>query len=404
MLNTKLILVDGISGSGKSTIAHYIARQLENNGIKAKWIIENENEHPLRFKSANNDDNDYIEKYKSIYHEQWTDFAEKVFSDDQIYIVEAFLFQDVIIPFLLHDCSRNEIDEFYSKMTAIIAKLNPVIIHFYQQSTAETIRNIWNARGGISQKNFYLNKHGKNKFCTSRNLNGEQAVFTFWDEVVKISKELYANFEFRKIQIDNSAKDWSKYRKQITDFLEIEQIIEDNPFDESFAKYCGLYGEFEVYLKSSCLYVYFRWPDLKLLPCGEDEFDIESFPVRIKFIKDETNEIKSLKIIKGFGPAKYGDIWPKLIPVYLNEKEQQFFCGNYWCESDKLDRKIYLKDKDLYYLRTDGSESKLIPTSTKELLMQGSPYKLCFNTRDGVIQLRFINPGKEDRIFIQTNS
>jgi len=36
MLNTKLILVDGMTGSGKSTTAHFIARQLEKNGIKVK--------------------------------------------------------------------------------------------------------------------------------------------------------------------------------------------------------------------------------------------------------------------------------------------------------------------------------------------------------------------------------
>jgi len=404
MLNTKLIFVDGISGSGKSTTAHYIARQLEKNGIKAKWIIENENDHPLRFKSTSNDDNDYIEEYKSLYHEQWTDFAEKVFNDDQIYIIDAYLFQDVIIPFLLHDRSRSEIDEFYSRMTAMIAKLNPVIIHFYQQSTAETIRNIWNARGGISQKNFYLNKHGKNKFCTSRNISGEQAVFTFWDEVVKISKELYANFEFKKIQIDNSAKDWSKYRKQITDFLEIDQIIEENPFDESFAKYCGLYGELEIYQKDSRLYAYLRWPDLKLLHCAEDEFLIESFPFRIKFLKEENNEIKSVKFIKGFGPAKDGDIWSKLNTIELNEKEQQLLCGNYRYESEKLDREIYLKDNELYYLRTDGSESKLIPTSPTKLVMQGGSAILTFDIVNGIKQFILASPNQKDLIFIQTNS
>ena len=47
MIKTKLILVDGISGSGKSTTAHFIHRQIEKNGIKVKWFYEQEDNHPL---------------------------------------------------------------------------------------------------------------------------------------------------------------------------------------------------------------------------------------------------------------------------------------------------------------------------------------------------------------------
>ncbi|NOR44359.1 MAG: hypothetical protein GQ534_02145 [Candidatus Delongbacteria bacterium] len=43
-MKTKLIIVEGIAGSGKSTTAHYIARQLEKNEIKAKWYYEEERE------------------------------------------------------------------------------------------------------------------------------------------------------------------------------------------------------------------------------------------------------------------------------------------------------------------------------------------------------------------------
>jgi thymidylate kinase len=47
MIDTKLILVDGIPGAGKSTTAQFIARQLEKNGIKTKIYNETDNNHPL---------------------------------------------------------------------------------------------------------------------------------------------------------------------------------------------------------------------------------------------------------------------------------------------------------------------------------------------------------------------
>jgi adenylylsulfate kinase-like enzyme len=41
------ILVEGLTGSGKSTMAHFIARQLNYNGIAASWLHEGEISHPV---------------------------------------------------------------------------------------------------------------------------------------------------------------------------------------------------------------------------------------------------------------------------------------------------------------------------------------------------------------------
>lgn len=78
MINTKLILVDEIPGTGKSTVAHFIARQLEKNGIKAKWFHEADNEHPLgvelKEKSEVNQDL-YQDRLLVSYPEKLTEFV-----------------------------------------------------------------------------------------------------------------------------------------------------------------------------------------------------------------------------------------------------------------------------------------------------------------------------------------
>ncbi|QSO55077.1 hypothetical protein JZ785_11360 [Alicyclobacillus curvatus] len=47
MSNFKLILVEGIPGSGKSTTAQYISRCLEQNGIPSEWFYEENSNHPV---------------------------------------------------------------------------------------------------------------------------------------------------------------------------------------------------------------------------------------------------------------------------------------------------------------------------------------------------------------------
>ncbi|MDP8268949.1 MAG: serine hydrolase domain-containing protein [Candidatus Tenebribacter davisii] len=67
---------------------------------------------------------------------------------------------------------------------------------------------------------------------------------------------------------------------------------------------------------------------------------------------------------------------PKVVeeytPVKLSDSELDKFCDFYWCEEEKINRKIIIKDNCLYYWRADNYLSKLIPISNNELIMEGS--------------------------------
>ena len=44
---TRLVLFEGIPGSGKSTTGQFLARQLMDQGILARWWYEEEAGHPV---------------------------------------------------------------------------------------------------------------------------------------------------------------------------------------------------------------------------------------------------------------------------------------------------------------------------------------------------------------------
>src|SRR5262249_31132645 len=46
-LNTNLILVDGLPGSGKSTTAQLVWLQLVRSGYDASWFFEHQSSHPI---------------------------------------------------------------------------------------------------------------------------------------------------------------------------------------------------------------------------------------------------------------------------------------------------------------------------------------------------------------------
>ena len=76
----KIIFVDGITGSGKSTTSSFITKQLNKNGIKAKWPTEHDEVHPLEDlkKLENETDDDYAKRTLSDYPQKWIDFVAKI--------------------------------------------------------------------------------------------------------------------------------------------------------------------------------------------------------------------------------------------------------------------------------------------------------------------------------------
>jgi len=376
MINTKLIFVDGITGSGKSTTAHFIARQLEKNGIKAKWFYECEDIHPLRFVNVEtSDENKFAEEYLERYLDLWRNFSDEIHDDNKIYVIECHLFQAVLHACIWHDYNRDKITEFYEKLFRCIAKLNPVAIHYYQDDVERAIRENWQRRGDEWKNRF--NGTFESPFCRKRELKGDQAEIELWKEISRVSRELFTSFTFPKIEIENSAHEWELYKNKILDFLNIEHITEETAVS-TFKEYCGNYAGVKITHNYDRLCINWFLPDIQLIKTDNDAFVLENFPVTIKFLRNEKNEVVSFEVYKALCDVKEGYVLTKQT-VNLSKSQLQTFCGDYWCEADNLDRKIYLKEDNLYYACGNSSDSKLIPIALNQLLVENGSTTLNFS-------------------------
>lgn len=86
--------------------------------------------------------------------------------------------------------------------------------------------------------------------------------------------------------------------------------------------------------------------------------------------------------------------------IKLSDAELLQFCGYYWCESETLSRKIYLKDGFLYYWRNEESETQLVPVDKNEFKMTESDTTITFEMLNGVRQLYFVSEGDSDLHFV----
>src|SRR5512142_3091122 len=103
-VGSKQIVVEGLTGSGKSIMAHFIARQLQYNGIPASWVHEGEEPHPILI-----DVKSSIEDYMTEMQSRWAAYVGKIESSDEVRVVEACFFNNFIESLLAHNVDRHRI-------------------------------------------------------------------------------------------------------------------------------------------------------------------------------------------------------------------------------------------------------------------------------------------------------
>jgi len=302
MLNTKLILVDGMTGSGKSTTAHFIARQLEKNGIKVKCYFEQAPDHPMYYKWDMREctSQEFIDELIEEYPKQWASFAEKVKNDDCVYIVEGIFFQFALLRPIKRDKPYEVIKNYSLKMGAALKPLNPTLIHFYQNDVNRTLDDIWEQRGAFWTKHF-LADYESYDYAENRNLKGKYASYAVWRFFNDLTLDIFKELDCHKIQFENSERQWDLYKKQIIDFLGIN-LFPEIAYLPEFERFCGIYQNetrsHKIHILNNRLCVDLSITNIKLLPKSESEFLLEAYSGSIKFITDDDGSIKSLQTIK----------------------------------------------------------------------------------------------------------
>src|SRR5262245_19294521 len=151
MINTNLICVDGLPGSGKSTTAQLLFIHLARNGHEAEWFYEHQTSHPIyKYHDLEKAFGMSLLESKRTHEgalRNWKRLTNSLEGTGRITILESTFFQTTAGGLLLMDLTAEEILGFVSRVREIIQRLNPVIIYFYQRDITQALKNIRNRRG-----------------------------------------------------------------------------------------------------------------------------------------------------------------------------------------------------------------------------------------------------------------
>lgn len=226
MLDTKLIVVDGLPGSGKSTTVQWLTERLQRNGIKTRWLQESELSHPLwwydYWDGTNylppDFDNIPMGAFIETSLKRWEDFVASVRVSGELYVVESVFFQNAVAMFLMGDAKPTLLVDYAHKVQRITRDLNPVLIYFYQTNVAAALRKICDLRGQDFEDELLKNMESF-PYLRRRGLTGLAGVTILWQEIRRLTDVLFDRYTISKLALENSEDNWPYYRQQILDFL-----------------------------------------------------------------------------------------------------------------------------------------------------------------------------------------
>jgi len=206
----RLVIVEGIMGSGKSTTTLNLAQRLETSGIPALGITEGVDPHPIRFDwDVPWSDMPPTELAQSSIT-KWRSYVDSSLSLDRVSIVDGQLFHGNLTSLLLLDGGTDLIGAYCRDVVGVIEPLRPLLIYLRQDDVDTAIRAISKQRGE-KWVNYQVDWKLGSPYARRRGLVGLDGLIVLYREYRALTDRLFAALDIPKISIETSRHEWAKY-------------------------------------------------------------------------------------------------------------------------------------------------------------------------------------------------
>jgi deoxyadenosine/deoxycytidine kinase len=222
----KLIVIDGLSGSGKTTTCRWLEQQLQQRHLSTRAVYEADVPHPLHWwrywDGTNHHAPDFDRVAPASYMEssieKWTQFIAHIGQSDDMFIVEGVIYCLAVWFFLQADAEPVQIAAYMQRVEAIVAPIAPLLIYLRQDTIAEHTRKVWSSRG-VAIEHELITHMERTPYFRRRQLHGFDGVIRLWQDTQALTDELFSRHTLPKLAIEVTGGDWASYYRQMLDAI-----------------------------------------------------------------------------------------------------------------------------------------------------------------------------------------
>ncbi|MBE7899433.1 hypothetical protein G7L40_08775 [Paenibacillus polymyxa] len=275
---TKLVMVEGIPGSGKSTLSQYIQDTLNTHRIESELFLEGNLRHPADYESvacvpneeldrlrssyadvfhdidpfvslSGNDsliayalaqqsaqneipsslyeeirryeiyDGIPVEKYCKLMVQRWSSFAKNQREKDKLVILECCFLQNPGCALLArHDAGNDRFVQHVLQIAEQIQDLNPILFYLKQPSVRETIERVKTMRPQ-EWLDFVIWYHTEQDYGKNKGLHGYDGYIQFLEHRRELELHIIEQLPFQTFIMDNSDYDWENQQRTVSHIM-----------------------------------------------------------------------------------------------------------------------------------------------------------------------------------------
>ena len=214
MLDTKLILIEGLPGSGKSTSTVRLGTSLQQCGNACRWFQEDDDPHPIA--CLDFEIKDLPQKMIPL----WENFTRLAAQASTVTVIESRLWQNTALFMYMSEVDVEEILKFSQQVGCVLAPLSPILVYLDHDNIESTLRHLYTTRGE-KWMDWALETTTQYRWFRRRGLRDFAGWVQFFEEWQHVAARLYDGWPHRKIRVLNPHDDWSGAYQQMEDFLQI---------------------------------------------------------------------------------------------------------------------------------------------------------------------------------------
>jgi hypothetical protein len=277
-MQSKLILLEGIPGCGKTTAAINLQSFLKSKHVPSRFWREGDFDHPADFEGiacitkAEFQDlclryselsesfqehtsirgDDYLLKYRKMQHlhpqkidqalmeelsrldvydglpmeaycrlalDRWQDFCEAAMRFDEVTLLECCFLQNPLTVLLArHDANPQFVRQHIGNLTDVIRELNPLVIYLHPRDVAAALQYVRAERpkAWADFVTWYLTEQ---EYGKSHNLKGYEGVIQFYEMRQKLELEILRSLLLEQMVIEHSGQEWERCNNEMIGFV-----------------------------------------------------------------------------------------------------------------------------------------------------------------------------------------
>lgn len=231
--DTRLILIDGLPGSGKTTTATILTARLREAGIAVACLLEiaeDGRDHPLnvggalhpagRTTGAQLFSRYSVEAYVAESLRRWRAFVDAAARADALQIVESYPYQNSVRVLLQMDAEADTIRSYAAAVEQVILPLHPVLIFFKQQDVVAATRAIAGQRGP-EWTAYIADLVAGSPYARRLGLRGFEGVLAVMATYKEVLDGLRRESQLPTLALEGCDGRWDACHQQIAAFLQL---------------------------------------------------------------------------------------------------------------------------------------------------------------------------------------